>query len=60
MLYAIVDEKLNVARHKGKLGIFTDLKQLNKNAWRYTHADKKYKVAELEFDNFFELDKKEQ
>lgn len=61
MLYAIVDEDLKIARHlsKGKLAVFEDLKQLNNNAWRYMSKSKNYKVAELEFDHFFELDNKE-
>ncbi|MDT2844684.1 hypothetical protein [Vagococcus lutrae] len=62
MLYAIVDEDLKIARHlsKGKLAVFEDLDKLNKNAWRYMEHSKKYKVAELEFYDFFELDKKKQ
>ena len=60
MLYAIVDKNLNIARHlsKGKLAVFKNLNQLNKNAWRYMYAAEEYKVAELEVKHLFDLENK--
>ncbi|EAC6057146.1 hypothetical protein Z668_15665, partial [Listeria monocytogenes] len=49
-LYAIVDEDLQVAKHrsKGTLAVFKDLEMLKKHAWRYKESGKLYKIAELE------------
>ncbi|ELK9731610.1 hypothetical protein RWB19_003025 [Listeria monocytogenes] len=47
-LYAIVDEDLQVAKHrsKGTLAVFKDLEMLKKHAWRYKESGKSYKIAE--------------
>ncbi|MGG5333873.1 hypothetical protein IGI46_005043 [Enterococcus sp. AZ163] len=57
--YALVDEDMAIARHlsKNTLAVFSDLKMLNKHAWRYQAGNKKYKVVELEFGTIFELGK---
>lgn len=62
-LYAIVDEDIQIA-HKisgssSKLALFKDLKQLERNAWRYMSKsdEKSYKVAEFEISNIYELNK---
>ncbi len=55
MLYAIlVDGKY--ARHKSKLGVFSDLKQLKKHAWRYVGVDSKYTIAKLEVTDYLKED----
>lgn len=55
-LYAIIDEDVRVVRHKGKMGIFTDLDMLKKHAWRYVGRGNKYKVAELEMTNIYPVE----
>ena len=57
-LYALVDEDLKIARHlsKNTLGVFADIKMLKRHAWRYMDKNKKYKVAELEMEQFYELE----
>ncbi|EIA7346415.1 hypothetical protein K7S29_002837 [Listeria monocytogenes] len=54
-LYAIVDEELQVVKHrsKGTLAVFKDIEMLEKQAWRYKESGKVYKIAELEPVNFF-------
>lgn len=52
-LYAIVDEDMRIVRHKGKLGVFTDLDMLKLHAWRYVGMRKNYKIAELEIADVF-------
>lgn len=60
-LYAIVDEDMKVARHlsKGTMAVFSDLNMLKKHAWRYQWSNKKYKVAELEIEQIYELEESE-
>lgn len=53
-LYAIIDEKGNVAKHK-HLGVFKDLDMLKKHAWRYLGRQKKIKVAEFELKDIKEI-----
>lgn len=59
MLYVIIDEDCQPAKHKGKgtLAVFKDLKQLKRHAWRYMKSDQSYKIALLEIDNIFDFDK---
>ena len=60
-LYAIVDEDMQVARHlsKGTMAVFSDLNMLKKHAWRYQLSNKKYKIAELEIEQIYELEERE-
>ncbi|EAF0199546.1 TPA: hypothetical protein H1100_002776 [Listeria monocytogenes] len=60
-IYAIVDEDLQVAKHrsKGTLAVFKDLEMLKKHAWRYKESGKSYKIAELEPINFFSFEETE-
>lgn len=58
-LYAIIDEDMQIAKHrsKGTLGIFKSLDMLNKHAWRYKRPSGKYKIAELEIEQIYEFKK---
>ncbi|EAC7083375.1 hypothetical protein AF306_07915 [Listeria monocytogenes] len=57
-LYAIVDEDLQVAKHRsnGTLAVFKDLEMLKKHAWRYKESGKSYKITELEMVDFFSFE----
>ncbi|EAE1772509.1 hypothetical protein GM69_05765 [Listeria monocytogenes] len=60
-LYAIVDEDLQVAKHRSKrtLAVFKDLDMLEKHAWKYKEGGKSYKITELEPINFFSFEEAE-
>lgn len=58
-LYAIVDENMEIVRHqsKGTLGIFSNIKVLKNNAWRYVDFYDKtaqFSIAEVEVTRVIE------
>lgn len=61
-LYAIVDEDLKIVSHvsKGKLAIFSNLKVLKNNAWRYERPKKVHKIAEFEITEVYSLESEEE
>lgn len=59
-LYAIVDlDTMKIAEHKSrppKMAIFKDLKMLKKYAHKYMDQEKEYRVTELNYGTFFNID----